>query len=140
MSLWDVAIAAAATVAVTWLVLVIAVWLASRRSPGVASLAEALQLLPDVLRLLRRLAADQALPRGVRIRLWLLLGYLLTPIDVIPDFIPVLGYLDDAIVVALALRSVVRRSGPAALARHWPGTADGLRAVHRLAGLPAPTP
>jgi hypothetical protein len=55
-----------------------------------------MRLLPDLLRLLRRLATDRALPRGVRIRLALLMAYLAIPIDVIPDFIPVLGYADDA--------------------------------------------
>ncbi|MDQ3735667.1 MAG: YkvA family protein, partial [Actinomycetota bacterium] len=67
--------------------------------------------------------------------LWLLLGYLLLPIDLIPDLIPVIGYADDAIVVALALRSVTRRAGPEALARQWPGSPQGLDAVRRLAGL-----
>jgi uncharacterized membrane protein YkvA (DUF1232 family) len=95
----------------------------------------ALRLVPDVVRLVRRLASDRSLPRGVRIRLVLLLGYLISPIDLVPDFIPVLGYVDDAVVVALVLRSVVRRAGPAALDRHWPGSAAGLAAVRRLAGL-----
>jgi hypothetical protein len=53
----------------------------------------------------------------------------------VPDFIPVLGYADDAIIVAIALRSVTRAAGPAALDRHWPGTPDGLATVRRLAGL-----
>ena len=57
------------------------------------------------------------------------------PIDVIPDFIPVLGYADDAIIVTAVLRSVVRRAGLEALHRHWPGTDDGLAAVTRLCGL-----
>jgi uncharacterized membrane protein YkvA (DUF1232 family) len=74
------------------------------------------------------------LPRGVRIRLWLLLAYLLTPVDLVPDFIPVIGYADDAIIVALALRSVIRHAGPHAIRRHWPGTSDGLTAIQRLAG------
>lgn len=55
---------------------------------------EALRLLPDVLRLLPRLAADRSLPRGVRVRLALLLAYLASPIDLVPDFIPVIGYAD----------------------------------------------
>jgi uncharacterized membrane protein YkvA (DUF1232 family) len=63
----------------------------------------------------------------------LLLGYLALPVDLVPDFIPVIGYADDAVVVALALRSVVRRAGPEALERNWPGTPDGLAAVLRLA-------
>ncbi|MFF4763157.1 YkvA family protein [Streptomyces sp. NPDC001292] len=100
-------------------------------------LTEAIRLLPDLLRLIPRLARDQTLPRGVRVRLWLLLAYLAMPIDLVPDFIPVLGYADDAIVVAAVLRSVVRHAGADALARHWSGTDDGLTAVRRLAGLPA---
>ena len=98
-------------------------------------LQQALRLLPDLLRLLRRLAGDRSLPRGVRVRLWLLLAYLAIPVDVIPDFIPVLGYADDAIIVTAVLRSVVRRAGLEALHRHWPGTDDGLAAVIRLCGL-----
>ena len=46
------------------------------------------------------------------------------PVDLVPDFVPVLGYADDAIITALVLRSVVRRTGPEALTRHWPGTPD----------------
>ena len=99
-------------------------------------LAEALRLLPDLLRLQRRLAADPDLPRAVRVRLWLLLGSLAIPIDLVPDFIPVLGYADDAIIVSLVLRSVVRRAGAPVIRRHWPGTDDGLAALARLAGLP----
>ncbi len=57
------------------------------------------------------------------------------PIDLVPDFIPVLGYADDAIIVAMALRSVARVAGPEAIDKHWPGTPDGLRAVKRLTGL-----
>jgi len=73
-------------------------------------LREALRLLPDVLRLIRRLVADKTLPRGIRIRLALLLAYLAIPVDLIPDFVPVLGYADDAIIVTAVLRSVVRRA------------------------------
>ena len=65
-----------------------------------------------------------------------LLGYLALPFDLVPDVIPVLGWADDAIVVALVLRSVVRRAGPEALARHWPGSPEGLAALRRLARLP----
>lgn len=69
--------------------------------------------------------------------MWLLLAYLALPVDLVPDFIPVLGYADDAIVVVLVLRSVVRRAGPDAVARHWPGTAEGLAALRQVARLPA---
>lgn len=118
-----------------WLALLTTLWITNRNSLDQATLRETLRLLPDVIRLLRWLATDPDLPRGVRVRLWLLLAYLLLPIDLIPDFVPVLGYADDALVVALALRSVTRRAGADALARHWPGTSTGLRTVQRLAGL-----
>jgi uncharacterized membrane protein YkvA (DUF1232 family) len=101
-------------------------------------LKEALRLLPDLLRLLRRLAADRNLPRGVRVRLVLLLAYLAIPIDPIPDFIPVLGYADDAILVAVVLRSTVRRAGVDAVRAHWPGSEDGFAALRRITGLPDP--
>jgi uncharacterized membrane protein YkvA (DUF1232 family) len=114
-----------------WLVLIAVLW-ATR--PDELRLRDLMRLLPDLVRLLRGLAADASLPRGVRVRLWLLLGYLALPIDLVPDFIPVLGYADDAIVVALVLRSVVRHAGADAVLRHWPGTPEGLVALRRLTG------
>jgi uncharacterized membrane protein YkvA (DUF1232 family) len=98
-------------------------------------LGEAVRLLPDLLRLLRRLLADPNVPRAARLRLWLLLGYLAIPIDLVPDFIPVLGYADDAIIVSLVLRSVLRRAGAPLVRHHWPGTDDGLAALARLTGV-----
>ena len=118
-----------------WLVLQVMPW---RTKPEKTGLRDALRLLPDLIQLLRRLAADPVLPRGVRVRLALLLGYLALPIDLIPNFFPVLGYAADAIVVALALRSVIRRAGPDALVQHWPRTSEGLGILHRLAQLPPP--
>jgi uncharacterized membrane protein YkvA (DUF1232 family) len=112
-----------------WLLLLVVL----ARAGGSAK--DAVRLLPDLVRLVSRLARDGSLPRGVRVRLWLLLGYLALPIDLVPDFIPVIGYADDAILVALTLRSVVRRAGPEAIAAHWPGTAEGLAAVQRIAHL-----
>ena len=117
---------------VLWLLLVALLW---RARPDELTARGALRLLPDVLRLVRRLAADRSLPGGVRVRLWLLLGYLLSPVDLVPDLVPVLGYADDVVVVAWALRSVVRRAGPDALTRHWPGEPAGLAVVLRLAGI-----
>ncbi len=127
-----VAIGLAVSLVALWLLLVLA--LAARR-PSKQRIGEGLRLLPDVLRLVRRLSADPALPRGVRVRLWLLLAYLALPFDLIPDFLPVVGYADDAVIVAWTLRSVVRRAGMPALERHWPGSPDGLATVRRLAGL-----
>jgi uncharacterized membrane protein YkvA (DUF1232 family) len=79
------------------------------------------------------------MPRGTRIGLALLMAYLAIPIDVIPDFIPVLGYADDAVIVTLVRRSSVRRAGPDAVHAHWPGTDDGFAALCRLTGLTQPS-
>lgn len=119
---------------VVWLVLLALLW---RARPDELGAREALRLLPDVVRLVRRLAADRSLPAGVRVRLWALLAYLLSPLDLVPDFLPVIGYADDVVVVAWALRSVVRRAGYEALERHWPGQPAGLAVVSRLAGVSA---
>jgi uncharacterized membrane protein YkvA (DUF1232 family) len=132
---WQVALGVLGPLVLIWLGLVIAMYVGGRNEPDSAKLMDALRLLPDVIRLVRRLAADPALPRGVRVRLFLLVGYLLLPVDLIPDFIPVVGFADDAIIVAWALRSVARVAGPEALDRHWPGTPEGLRAVKHLAGV-----
>ncbi|MFG1644257.1 YkvA family protein [Amycolatopsis sp. NPDC049252] len=132
-SFWgDLLIGVASALLLAWLALVV-VLIVVRPRGGL--LREALRLLPDVLRLIRRLAADPTLPRGIRIRLGLLLAYLAFPIDLIPDVIPVLGYADDAIIVTAVLRSVVRRAGLDALRAHWPGTDDGFAALTRLTGL-----
>jgi uncharacterized membrane protein YkvA (DUF1232 family) len=129
---WDLVLGLVAALVLVWLALVVGLILVRPRG---GLLREVLRLLPDVLRLIRRMAADKALPRGVRIRLALLLAYLAIPIDLIPDFVPVLGYADDAIIVTAVLRSVVRRAGLDAVRAHWPGTDDGFAAVARLAGL-----
>lgn len=132
---WQVAISLIGGLIALWLALVVVLWIEQRRHPGGASLRSLLRLAPDVVRLLKRLATDRTISVGVRIWLVVLLLYLLSPIDLIPDFIPVLGYADDALVVAIALRFATRRAGSAAVEKHWPGTAEGLAAVLRLTGL-----
>jgi uncharacterized membrane protein YkvA (DUF1232 family) len=125
----DVIISVSAALVLSWLALIVA--LAIRRPKG-SLLKEALRLLPDLLRLLKRLTTDRTLPTGVRVRVALLFIYLAIPIDLIPDFIPVLGYADDAIIVTLVLRSVCRRLSPEELRAAWPGTDDGFVALLRL--------
>lgn len=132
---WQAALGVVAGLLLLYAVLGVLLWRAYRHDPDVDVLRMGLRLLPDLVRLVRRLAADPELPRGVRVRLLLLVAYPISPVDLIPDFVPVLGYADDAVIVAVALRSVVRHAGPQALERHWPGTAEGLRVVRRLAGL-----
>jgi uncharacterized membrane protein YkvA (DUF1232 family) len=125
----DVIISVSAALLLSWLALIVA--LAIRRPKG-SLLKEALRLLPDLLRLLKRLTTDRTLPVGVRVRVALLFVYLALPIDILPDFVPVLGYADDAIIVILVLRSVCRRVSVEALRAAWPGSDDGFAALQRL--------
>jgi uncharacterized membrane protein YkvA (DUF1232 family) len=106
---------------------VAALALAGRRTDAAA----VARLVPDCVILVRRLAADERLPRRNRLALAALVAYLVMPIDVIPDFVPIAGYLDDAILVVLVLRSVVRAAGPTVIAQHWPGRPRGLQIVVR---------
>ena len=129
MDVWQVIIGVGLALLVGWLALVVTL-LVARPSENV--LTESLRLLPDLVRLIARLARDSSQPRGVRIRLGLLLAYLAFPIDLIPDFVPVLGYADDVIIVLITLRSVIRLVGEAPLRSHWPGTPAGFEAVVRL--------
>lgn len=134
---WEIAIGVVIALLTTWLILVVGLLLVRPRG---ALLGESLRILPDLLRLLRRLATDVRLPRRIRIMLFALFAYLALPIDLIPDFIPVLGYADDAIIVVFALRAVVRHAGHDAVRRNWPGTDDGFAALCRLTGISRDAP
>jgi uncharacterized membrane protein YkvA (DUF1232 family) len=85
--------------------------------------------VPDCIVLVRRLLRDPRVPRRTKVALWLLIGYLLLPIDLVPDFIPVAGQLDDAILVALVLRSFLRAGGAVLVREHWPGPERTLGAL-----------
>lgn len=89
--------------------------------------------VPDCVVLFRRLLADQRVPRRHRLLLVATVGYLAMPFDLVPDFIPVAGQLDDLIVVALVLRAVARGGGPELLQEHWPGPVASLTLITRLA-------
>ena len=101
--------------------------------PGTSARAVA-GFVPDCIVLFRRLLGDGRMPRRHKALLVGLLGYLALPFDLVPDFIPVAGQLDDAVLVALVLRSLVRAAGPELVAAHWPGPSPSLRVVLRLAG------
>lgn len=118
-----------AAVAAVWLILVALIWL---HRPSRHLAAAALRLLPDILRLLRALVADPVTPQRER---WLLIGlgaWLASPIDLLPEFLPGIGLLDDIVVAAIVLRFVARRLGRPYLRAHWPGTDDGFALVERL--------
>ncbi|MDQ3501147.1 MAG: YkvA family protein [Acidimicrobiia bacterium] len=119
----------AATLVVVWLLFIMFVFAVR---PDGASLGDGARLLPDTLRLIRRLAGDREIPRGVRWPVWLLIAYLAMPIDLIPDFLPVVGYADDAILVSVVLRRLIRHSGSDKLRQHWPGSPEGLATLQRL--------
>ena len=135
MQWWQILLSVGGSLGVLWLALIATLVLASRGNGEKVKIIDALRLGPDVVRLTRRLASDPSVPRGVRIWLVVLLVYLLLPVDLVPDFIPVIGYADDAIIVALVLRFATRRAGSTALDRHWPGTPQGLQALRSLTGL-----
>jgi len=131
-----VIVGVAVAFAVTWVAFV--VFLVVVRPRGI-SLREARRFLPDVARLLADLSRDDTVSRRIRRRLGALLVYLALPIDLVPDFIPVLGYADDVIVIACVLRSAVRQAGADAVERHWRGTPEGLMLLRRLTGIQSPT-
>lgn len=89
--------------------------------------------IPDCVVLLKRLLEDRRVPRRRKLVLALLLAYLATPIDLVPDFIPVAGQLDDALIAGLALRYALRGGGAELIAEHWPGPPESLRVVLRVA-------
>jgi uncharacterized membrane protein YkvA (DUF1232 family) len=132
---WEALPAILAGVAAVYVILLAGLWVYARRHPETIKMKDALRLLPDLLRVIRRLMADKTVSHGVRVKLILLLAYLLSPLDLVPDFLPVIGCADDVIIVALVLRSVIRSAGPEPLRRHWPGSPVGLLIVERLAGV-----
>ncbi len=91
--------------------------------------------IPDCLVLVSRLARDSRISRPRRMLLFLVLGYLALPIDLVPDFLPGIGQLDDAVVLGLALRVVVRGGGIELVRAAWPGPEASLTLVLRAAGL-----
>jgi uncharacterized membrane protein YkvA (DUF1232 family) len=103
---------------------------AVRRGEALRDIAK---LVPSLARLLGRLARDPALPLRVRARIFVAIAYNVQPINLIPDFVPVVGLVDNVVVILWALRGTIRAGGREAIARNWPGTPEGLETVFRLA-------
>lgn len=108
-----------------------------RRALGPAAtrrlaLRELIGVVADVLRLVRGLAADRSAPLRVRVAVVALVAWLVSPIDLVPEFIPVLGLVDDVVVAVLVLRYVRRSLGEAEFRRRWPGSAEGLALLEPL--------
>ena len=117
--------------AILWAALLVLFWLLRPR--GVPT-REVLRLIPDVLRLLRNVIADGHAPLDVRVVLVGLLVWIVSPIDLIPEFLPGIGPLDDIIVAVVALRYTRRRLGAANLRDRWPGSDDGFELLLRVVG------
>jgi uncharacterized membrane protein YkvA (DUF1232 family) len=88
--------------------------------------------VPDCIMLFKRILSDKRVPLARKLPVLLLIGYLAMPLDLVPDFVPVAGQLDDAILVALVLRWVLKGSGRDLLQEHWPGPPSSLAVVRRL--------
>ena len=102
--------------------------------PRDVPLVELVRVLPDLLRLVRNLLGDRGVPLGARVALVVLLAWLISPIDLIPEFVPVLGPVDDAVVAVLVLRYVGRRVGLEDLRQRWPGSPEGFALLTRVVG------
>ena len=93
---------------------------------------ELARFIPDCVVLVKRLLKDERVPRRPKVALALMVLYLAMPFDLVPDFIPVAGQLDDAILIAAVLAYVARTAGRALVAELWPGSESGLRVVLAL--------
>jgi uncharacterized membrane protein YkvA (DUF1232 family) len=126
----DVALGVAAGVVLAYAGFVLVLLVLGRRADACA----VARFVPDCVVLFRRLLADPRVRRRDKLLLAALVPYLLLPFDLVPDFIPVAGQLDDAVLVALVLRRVVRGAGREVVEEHWPGPCTSLTLVLRLAG------
>ena len=134
MSAWDWALAGLVAALLLYAAVVLALVAAGRRTDARALAG----FIPDCVVLFRRLLADPRVPRSRKVVIVALVAYLAMPIDLVPDFIPVAGQLDDAIIVAFVLRTVLRGGGRELLHDHWPGPSSSLDLISRLAyGRPA---
>ena len=126
--------------AVVWAAFIL---LSSFLRPKDVPIGEVVRVVPDVVRMLRAIGGDHASPLDVRLALVGLLVWLVSPIDLIPELIPVLGPMDDAVdavvavVAVVALRYVRRRVGVAGMRARWRGTGDGFALLGRVVGFAA---
>jgi uncharacterized membrane protein YkvA (DUF1232 family) len=111
-----------------WILAIIGLVIAGRHTHA----KELAMILPNLLALLRGLIRDSRVGRFDKFLLVVAVAWVASPIDLIPEFIPVLGPLDDVVVVALILRRLVRRAGPEVVSEHWRGDPEVLQKILRL--------
>jgi uncharacterized membrane protein YkvA (DUF1232 family) len=121
----------AAVVLATWVAFVLVLWLFRPRN---VPLRDLVAVVPDLLRLIRDLLGDGQTPIRVRVALTFLLAWIVTPFDLIPEFIPVIGPLDDVLVAVLVLRYVRREVGLEEMRRRWRGTDAGFTLLAAILG------
>ena len=130
MSWWEWLLVALGVFVVLWAGFVALLYATGRREDASALAG----FIPDCIVLVHRLLHDPRVQRRRKLLLVALIAYLALPFDLVPDFIPVAGQLDDVIIVVLVLRQVLRGGGEALLREHWPGPETSLRVVLRAAG------
>jgi uncharacterized membrane protein YkvA (DUF1232 family) len=131
--LGPILIAIAALVA-AWAILVAVIWL---HRPSRELARPALRALPDLVRLARRMLTDPRTPMRHKVALGVLVVWLISPIDLVPEFLPGIGPLDDIVAAAVILGWIGRQTGTARLRELWPGDPAGFLAVARMLRLPA---
>jgi uncharacterized membrane protein YkvA (DUF1232 family) len=124
-------VAVVAAVLLLWVAVLVLLWIMRPRDVPVREL---IRVVPDIVRLLRALIGDRTVPPDVRLVLVGLIAWILSPVDLIPEFIPGLGPLDDVVVAVLAMRYVRRRLGVEGIRRRWRGTDAGFSLLVRVIG------
>ena len=128
---WTPILAIISSLIAVWLLFVAILWVFRPKDVRLGALV---RIVPDVVRFIRQLIGDRSVPVGVRVALVGLLAWFLNPIDLIPEFIPVLGPLDDVVVAVIVLRYVRRRLGDDGLRQRWPGTPEGYALLSGVLG------
>lgn len=96
---------------------------------------DAVLMLPNLVKLVGRLLKDPRVPRRSKVALGLAAAYVASPIDLVPEFIPVVGWADDVVFILFAIDSLIERAGPEIVAEHWDGPGDLLAMIREVTGV-----
>lgn len=106
-----------------------------RSIQGRQLVTDAMLMMPNIVKLVGRLLKDPRVPRRAKITLGLAGAYVLSPVDLIPEVIPVVGWADDVIIVMFAIDALIERAGPEIVLEHWDGPGDLLSLIRDVVGL-----